>query len=72
MTIIYIIAAGFIGLILGVIIEMIAERPYIESLERKLNLRNIEIINIKPEDSTLADKIKSGDFEPPEDIFSHF
>ena len=62
MTIIYIIAAGFLGLILGIIIEMIAERPYIESLERKLELRNsFEVINIEPEESTLADKINSGE-----------
>lgn len=53
-TAIYIIAVGVIGVIVGIIIEMICEKPYIEELERKLEIRrefqNFEIDDYPEED----------------------
>ena len=71
-TIIYIVAAGMLGMIAGIIIEMVAEKPYIEGLERKLELKNsLEIIEIEVDDKTLSGTAEIVDSEP-EDLFTPF
>lgn len=51
MTIIYIITTGVIGIALGMVIELMAEMPYIRRLEEELEMKSkpVEIIELEDE-----------------------
>lgn len=70
LNVIYIFAAGAIGVFLGMIVELIAEKPYIDELEKKVEGKpDIEVIEIN--DDVIVGKAEIVS-EEPEDLFQPF